>query len=235
MAAEIINADASSTEACQDYLKAIYSLAGRNHGEPVSTSSLAERLDVSPAAVTAMLKRLSDADLISYEPYHGADLTKRGERAALEVLRHHRLLECYLADVLGMPWDRVHAEAEVLEHHISEELEDLIAAALDDPSRDPHGDPIPSADLVIDEGHTRSLTELGVGEEAVFVRVSDSDPGMLRHLADRGIAPDDRLEVVAREPYGGPLTVRIDGIEHPLGTELVAAIRVETTGSGVSP
>lgn len=215
-------------EALQDYAKAIYAIQLRT-GDPVSTSALAERLAVSPGAVTAMLKRLADAGLVTYEPYHGVELTADGDRVALEVIRHHRLLEAYLAEALGMPWDQVHAEAEVLEHYISEELETLIAKALDDPSHDPHGDPIPSADLKLAEDTSLPLSRLEVGEGALFVRVSDSDAGMLRYLADRGIAPGERLEVVGREPYGGPVLVRIGDETHPLGTELVAAMRVAPT------
>lgn len=220
------------SEALEDYAKAIYSLARRSGGDPVSTSSLAERLEVSPGAVTAMLKRLAEADLISYRPYHGAELTAAGERVALEVIRHHRLLESYLAEKLGMPWDRVHAEAEVLEHHISEELEELIAAALGDPERDPHGDPIPSAELELEEDRDPSLAELEPGERAIFVRISDADPGMLRFLADRGIAPGERIEVVEHQPYGGPTVVRCGGGTHLLGTELVAAMGVAPDAAG---
>ncbi len=212
-------------EALEDYAKAIYGLQAREPG-PVSTSALSVRLDVSPGAVTAMLKRLADQGLVRYEPYHGVELTAKGERLALEVIRHHRLLEAYLAEALGMPWDRVHAEAEVLEHYISEDLERLIADALGDPSHDPHCDPIPSAELEIAEDASVPLTLLEPGETAVFVRVSDSDAGMLRYLGERGIAPGDRLELVGREPYGGPVVVRIADRVHPLGTELAAAMRV---------
>src|SRR5919198_232790 len=131
-----------SSNAVQDYAKAIWSLAQRSE-EPVSTSALAARLDVSPASASAMVKRLESLGLASHEPYHGVELTATGERVALEVIRHHRLLELYLSEVLGVPWDRVHAEAEVLEHAISPELSERIAEKLGDPKRDPHGDPIP--------------------------------------------------------------------------------------------
>lgn len=218
-------------EALEDYAKAIHGLQRRAGGR-VSTSALAERLEVSPGAVTAMIKRLDAAGLVDYEPYHGVELTPRGERVALEVIRHHRLLESYLSEALGMPWDRVHAEAEVLEHYISEELEALIAAALGDPSRDPHGDPIPSADLELADDPSVPLSDLRPGDSAIFVRVSDSDAGMLRYLDERGISPGDLIEMVGREPYGGPVMVRIGGVEHPLGSELVAAIRVSPEGTG---
>jgi DtxR family Mn-dependent transcriptional regulator len=212
-------------EAIEDYAKAIYVLAGAGEGS-VTTSSLAARLGVAPGTVTAMLKRLARLGVIDYQPYRGVELTAAGERVALEVIRHHRLLEAYLNDALGMPWDQVHDEAEVLEHYISEELETLIADRLGDPSHDPHGDPIPSAELVIQEDTSLPLSRLEPGRRAVFVRVSDSDDGMLRYLADRGIAPGDRLEIVGTEPYGGPVQVRIGDRVHALGAELVAAMRV---------
>lgn len=215
-----------SSEALEDYAKAIYSLHRQGEGDAVSTSALAERLSVSPGAVTAMLKKLAEGGLASYEPYRGVTLTEAGERVALEVIRHHRLLEAYLAEALGMPWDQVHAEAEVLEHYISEELEALIASALGHPSTDPHGDPIPSEALVIADDHSLPLDGLEPGQSAVFVRVSDSDPGMLRYLGERGIAPGDRLTVRSHEPYGGPVIVEVGGQDHPLGRELVAAMRV---------
>jgi DtxR family Mn-dependent transcriptional regulator len=213
------------TEALEDYVKAIYGLERRGGGS-VSTSALAERLEVSPGAVTAMLKRLDEQGLVSYEPYRGVELSETGEKVALEVIRHHRLLEAYLTEALGMPWDRVHDEAEVLEHYISEDLEALIAKALGDPSFDPHGDPIPSADLEIADDESIPLARLESGQTAIFVRVSDSDAGMLRYLADRGIAPGDRLEHLGSEPYGGPVMVRIGRQTHPLGSDLVAAMRV---------
>ena len=212
------------SEAIEDYAKAIHALAGRSDG-PVGTSALAERLGVSPGTVTAMLKRMAALGLVSHEPYHGVELTADGERMALEVIRHHRLLEAFLAEQLGMPWDRVHDEAEVLEHYISEELEELIAAALGDPERDPHGDPIPTADGEIDETPTQPLSELKPGARGVFVRVSDSDPDMLRYLAERGIAPGDRFVVIGREPFEGPLTVRFGDRDHVLGGALTHAMR----------
>jgi len=218
-------------EAVEDYVKAIYALAPTGEGS-VSTSSLAARLGVVPGTVTAMLKRLDKLGLVEYEPYRGVELTGAGERVALEVMRHHRLIEAYLTDALGMPWDQVHDEAEVLEHHISEELETLIATSLGDPSHDPHGDPIPSVDLVIPEDTSLPLSRLERGRSAVFVRVSDSDDGMLRYLAEQGIAPGDRLEVVGTEPYGGPVQVRIGDRVHPLGAELVAAMRVADDEAG---
>jgi DtxR family transcriptional regulator, Mn-dependent transcriptional regulator len=219
------------SEAIEDYAKAIYALQRRASGqEGVSTNDLAERLGVTPASVSAMLKKLADRGLAVHERYRGVVLTPEGERVALEILRHHRLLELYLAEHLGVPWDRVHEEAEALEHVISEDLEARIAAKLGNPTHDPHGDPIPSADLVMEEGDTRSLAELEPGARGRFVRISDSDPAMLRYLDERGVRLGDALEVLDRQPFGGPLTVRFGDAEHVLGGGLAAAMRVELDG-----
>jgi DtxR family transcriptional regulator, Mn-dependent transcriptional regulator len=212
------------SNAVQDYAKAIWSLAQRST-DAVSTSALAERLDVSAASASATVKRLEVMGLVQRQPYHGVRLTPAGERVALAVIRHHRLLELYLAEALGMSWDRVHEEAEVLEHAISPELSELIAAKLGNPTHDPHGDPIPTVEGEIDEAPTRPLADLEPGDSGVFVRVSDSDPDMLRYLADRGIAPGDRFEVLEREPFEGPLTVQFAGDSHVLGGALTRAMR----------
>ncbi len=212
--------------AVEDYAKAIYALEQRADGTPVTTTALAERLGVTPGSASAMVRRLDELGLVTHEPYHGVALTDGGRRVALEVLRHHRLLELLLAE-LGVPWDRVHDEAEVLEHHISEELEALIAARLGNPTHDPHGDPIPTADLVIDEGETVALDGLIGGDRGRFVRVSDADPAMLRYLAERGIAPGDTLEVLEKQPFDGPVTARFGSVTHVLGGALAAAMRVE--------
>jgi DtxR family Mn-dependent transcriptional regulator len=214
------------TPAVEDYAKAIYALEQRVGGA-VSTNALAERLEVTPASASGMVRRLGELGLVTHVPYRGVQLTARGARVALEVLRHHRLLELYLATSLGVPWDRVHDEAEVLEHVLSEELEELIAAKLGHPTRDPHGDPIPSADLVIDEQPTERLADQLPGAAGRFVRVSDADPAMLRYLADRGIAPGDGFEVVDRQPFDGPVFVRFGDEMHVLGGALAAAMRVE--------
>src|ERR671932_2219610 len=192
------------SNAVEDYAKAIYVLETRGD-EPVSTNALADRLGVTPGSVSAMLRKLAELELVTHQPYHGVRLTAAGRRLALEVIRHHRLLELFLAEVLEVPWDRVHAEAEVLEHVLSSELEQTIAAKLGDPTHDPHGDPIPSADFRVEERDTRRLDDLEVGDRARFVRISDSDPAMLRYLAERGIRPGERLELVERQPFGGPL------------------------------
>jgi DtxR family transcriptional regulator, Mn-dependent transcriptional regulator len=221
---------APASEAVEDYVKAIYGL--ERHGEgPITTSALAERLAVAPSSVTAMLKRLDELGLVRYEPYHGVTLTSTGERVALEVIRHHRLIESFLAEALEMPWDRVHDEAEVLEHYISEDLERRIARKLGDPALDPHGDPIPSPELDLAADRTTALARLAPGQVATFARVSDSDPEMLRYLADRGIRPGVQLEVTGTQPFGGPLFVTVSGSEHALGGELAEKMRVEIEGS----
>jgi DtxR family transcriptional regulator, Mn-dependent transcriptional regulator len=215
----------------EDYCKAIFTLESRAE-EPVSTNALAERLQITPGSVSAMLRKLGELHLIAHLPYRGVRLTAEGRKVALEVIRHHRLLELFLAEALEMPWDRVHAEAEVLEHVISEELEQLIAIKLGHPTLDPHGDPIPSADLELSEPDTRSLDSLREGDAAVFVRVSDADPEMLRYLSERGISPGVHLRVRERQPFGGPLLVRFaDGAgEHAIGGQLAHAMRVQLEG-----
>jgi DtxR family Mn-dependent transcriptional regulator len=212
--------------AVEDYAKAIYALERRSDGA-VATNDLAERIGVTPASASAMVKKLAEGDLVEHVPYKGVRLTPAGQRIALEVLRHHRLLELYLAQHLGVPWDRVHEEAEALEHVISEDLEARIAAKLGHPTHDPHGDPIPAADLTIDDGSTRGLDSLGAGESGRFSRVSDSNPEMLRYLESRGIGLGSDLQVVDRQPFDGPMTIRIAGDDHVLGGELLRAMRVE--------
>lgn len=211
----------------EDYAKAIYALEQRGDGAAVTTTALAERLSVAPASATAMVKRLAEQDLVTHEPYHGVRLTERGRRVALEVIRHHRLLERYLTEELGVPWDRVHEEAEVLEHVLSEELEALIAAKLGHPTTDPHGDPIPTVELEIREPETVSVEDLQPGDRGVFVRISDSDPAMLRHLQECGIALGQSFTVVDRQPFGGSLLVRFEGAREPqvLGIGLARAMR----------
>jgi len=211
------------TAAVEDYVKAIYTLEAQGGA---TTTALAERLEVRPASVSGMLPKLTELGLVVHEPYHGVRLTDRGKRVALEVVRHHRLLELFLVESLGMTWDEVHAEAEVLEHVISEELEELIAAKLGDPEFDPHGDPIPSRELTVPDDASRTLYALEPGDRATFVRVSDSDPAMLRYLSERGIAPGAAVEMIERQPFDGPVSVRVTGREHVLGAVLARAMRV---------
>jgi DtxR family transcriptional regulator, Mn-dependent transcriptional regulator len=219
--------DSSSvSSAVEDYAKAIYALQAR-HEQPVATTALAERLGVTPASASGMVKRLDELGLVEHQPYRGVTLTESGRRLALEVMRHHRLLELYLVETLGVPWDRVHAEAEVLEHVLSEELEELISQKLGNPTHDPHGDPIPTRELTVDEGSTLALQALATGDRARFTRVSDSDPDMLRFLSDRGIRPGDELHVVDKQPFDGPLFVQVGEAVHVLGGQLASAMRVE--------
>ena len=217
------------TPAVEDYAKAIFSLESRG-AEPVSTNALADRLGITSGSVSAMLRRLDELGLITHLPYRGVRLTDDGRRIALEVIRHHRLLESYLAEALGMPWDRVHAEAEVLEHVLSDDLEALIAAKLGHPTVDPHGDPIPTADLELEEPPTHCMESMQPGDEGLFVRVSDSDPEMLRYLADCGISPGERFSVRERQPFGGPLFVVFGEREHAIGGTLAEAMRVQLDG-----
>jgi DtxR family Mn-dependent transcriptional regulator len=218
------------TSAVEDYAKAIYALERRTDDGAgyVSTNALAERLGVSAASASAMVKRLDGVGLVSHVPYHGVRLTPQGTRLALEVLRTHRLLETYLAVHLGVPWDRVHEEAEVLEHVLSDDIAERMAAKLGNPTHDPHGDPIPTRDGHIDERPTVSMADLDVGACGLFVRVSDADPEMLRYLSDRGIAPTQAFEIVDRQPFGGPVFARFTGPDvHVLGGALAQAMRVD--------
>lgn len=219
-----------NSAAVEDYAKAIYALSPRADG-PVTTTALAERLGISPASVTAMLKRMAEMGLVSYQPYHGVTLTSSGERVALEVIRHHRLIESYLAEALGVPWDQVHREAEVLEHYISEDLEERMAVALGDPTRDPHGDPIPDRELELSKETGVALVELEAGREGVFGRVSDSDPEMLRYLDARNIKPGTQVRVNGRQPFGGPMLVDFAGTEHAIGDELARRMLIDTAAA----
>ncbi|MBD0329317.1 MAG: metal-dependent transcriptional regulator [Thermoleophilia bacterium] len=210
-------------EAAEDYLKAIWKLRGEGR---VTTSALASELGVSAASATGMLKKLAGLRLIEYEPYRGAALTVAGERVALEVVRHHRLLELYLTEALGLGWDEVHAEAERLEHHLSEELEAKIDEALGFPSRDPHGDPIPSVALELEGDEARPLADVEAGATVRVSSVPDEDAELLRYLGERELVPGRRVSVVASEPFEGPLTVTIAGEQQVLGRELARKVLV---------
>jgi len=213
------------SSAVEDYVKAIYSLT-RRPAATATTTELAERLGLSAGSVSTMVKRLDEAGLVDHVPYQGVQLTAEGERLALGVIRRHRLLEAFLVSALDIPWDEVHGYAEELEHAASDELIEVIAEKLGDPSADPHGDPIPSRDLAIDEGATDSLANLAPGARATLVRVSDSDPAVLRHLGEQGIGIGDELEMVGRQPFEGPFEVRIGDRDHSLSPILARAIRV---------
>ena len=212
------------TNAVEDYLKAVYALA--TEGKRATTSALAERMGVSAPSATAMMKRLAELGLVERAPYRGVVLTDRGRLCALEVLRHHRLLELYLADSLGMSLDEVHAEADRLEHVLSEALEARIDAALGYPTHDPHGDPIPDRALHIADGTSRSLADLDPGETAIVARVPDGDPGLLRYLAEIALVPGQPLELTRSAPFGGPVTVRTGSGEHAIARELAASVRI---------
>lgn len=220
------------SETIQNYLKIIYELQAA-HG-PVSTSAVAERMGVAAASATAMLKRLAAMKLLRHSPYQGVTLTRAGERIALEVIRHHRLLELYLAQVLGYSWDMVHDEAEKLEHAISEEFEERIDAQLGRPSRDPHGHPIPSKEGVIEDPGRQRLADLEPGAIGVVRRVSDRDAGMLRYLATLGLTPDVAFEVVGKAPFEGPLTLRIGAAERVVGREVARSVFVSPTASAAA-
>ena len=212
------------SETAQDYLKEIYKLqteAGR-----AATSAIAERLGVAPPSVTAMLKKLAALGLVEHEPYRGAQLTRTGEKAAIEVIRHHRLLEVYLSETLGLAIEDVHAEAERLEHALSEELEARIDESLGYPTHDPHGDPIPDAKLNLERSTVRPLAELQPGERATIRRVPDEDPALLRYLSGLALLPGKAVKLVGCAPFGGPVTVMAEGAEHAISRELAGQIGV---------
>ena len=210
------------TVAVQDYLKAIYVLESSD--ERVTTSALARRMGVSAPSATAMTKRLDELGLVERLPYRGVALTDEGRRGALEVVRHHRLLERYLVDRLGLSLDEVHAEAELLEHALSEELEAKIDAELGFPTHDPHGDPIPDSQLRLVHGESRSLLDLEPGARGSVARVPDGDSELLRYLGELGIVPDASVEMLAHAPFGGPVTVRTSSGEHAISRELADRI-----------
>ena len=212
------------SEAIQDYLKEIYKLSAS--GERATTSAIAKRLGVAPSSATSMLKKLSALGLAEHAPYRGAELTPAGQRIALEVIRHHRLLEQYLAETLGLGIDAVHAEADRLEHVLSEELERRIDEALGFPTHDPHGHPIPTAELELDGSTLRSLEALEPGEEAVVRRVPDGDAEVLRYLAELALLPGRRVRRGPSEPFGGPVRVSVDDREHAISRELAGQIGV---------
>ncbi len=208
----------------ENYLKTIYQLGA--DGKPVTTTALAEALDISAASATNMIKKLATMKLARHLPYRGVELTKSGQKIALEVIRHHRLVETFLADALGVPWDRVHAEAEKIEHVISEDLEERIADFLGDPTLDPHGDPIPSKSGAIVATIRKSLADLAPGERATIQRVSAQDPARLRYLYDLGLVPQATVEFVEQAPFDGPVRVRVESEEHALDHDLAQQIWV---------
>jgi len=212
------------SDAAQDYLREIYALQDR--AERVTTSSLARRMDVAPSSATAMIKKLAQLGLVEHTPYRGVRLTPTGELLALELLRHHRLLELYLANVFGFGIDAVHAEADRLEHVLSEALEARIDASLGSPTHDPHGDPIPDGTLKVEPARLRPLTTLQVGDEANVARIPDGDADLLRYLADIKLVPGQPVKLVHAAPFDGPLTVLVGGRRVAIANELAARIGV---------
>ncbi|MEO5509425.1 MAG: metal-dependent transcriptional regulator [Longimicrobiales bacterium] len=213
-----------TSPAVEDYLKAIYQLS--REGESASTSAIADQLGIAAGSVTGMLKRLAEQGLVEHTRYYGARLTARGTHTAVRTIRRHRILEAFLVHVLGYPWDRVHAEAEQLEHSASEELIDRMAKALGEPVADPHGAPIPTAAGVFEDVHLPSLAEIPVGSAVLLRQVPDDDPAELRYFAELGLIPGAQLEILDRAPFNGPLRLRVAGTECVVGAEIAAKIQV---------
>lgn len=221
------------TEPVEDYLKAIYELE-RRHGA-AATTDVAQVLQVAPASVTGMIRRLAQQGYLDHVPYKGVQLTPLGRRAALRTIRRHRILETYLTRVLGYPWDRVHDEAERLEHAASDDLIACLAAAMGNPTEDPHGAPIPTVDGEVDERAHRTLADLAVGETARMVRVvSDKDSSFLRYLAEIALQPGAEVTIVSRAPFDGPITLRIGMAEPVVGPNLAARVLVDDVRSSRS-
>lgn len=216
--------DKAPSEAIQHYLREIYRL--EESGARATTTSVAEAMEVSAASASVMLKRLASLQLVEHRPYRGVALTEEGRRAALEVIRHHRLLEQYLAETLGVPLDRVHAEADRLEHALSEELEERIDRFLGHPTHDPHGHPIPDADLNVAVAERRTLLDLEPGQRAVIGEVPDGRPDVLRYLSDLGLVPGRSVQLEERAPFGGPLTLQLGGKRRAISRELAAAVGI---------
>ena len=212
------------TNAIQDYVKAIYKLSAND--ENVTTNSIADRLHVSQASVTGMIKKLHEIKLIRHKPYQGVELTEGGKKVALEIIRHHRLIELYLAEAMGYSWDQVHEEAEKLEHVISEQFEEKMAQFLGDPTVDPHGAPIPTKEGTVEERDLKPLTLSEAGQKVRVKQVSDKDPDMLRYLGKLGIYPGVIVDVVEKVPFEGPILVQVGKSQHHLGQLLTDKILV---------
>jgi DtxR family Mn-dependent transcriptional regulator len=222
VSAQKLEALEALTAPVEDYLKAIYAI-GKGTGA-AATNEIAQRLALAPASVSGMVRRLADQGLLAYERYHGVKLTESGRRAALRTLRRHRVIEAYLSQALGYPWDRVHEEAERLEHAASEELVDRMAVTIGEPEVDPHGAPIPTRDGAVDETEYVSLADLPIGVSGVVMRVTDEDPEMLRYLGDLSVVPGKRVTVKGRAPYGGPITLAVGRQELSIGPALAAHV-----------
>lgn len=218
--------DALNHQAIEDYLKTIYTLAEVE--SPVSTSRVAEARQVKAGSVTNMLQRLAKLNLVNYEKHYGVTLTKAGEKIALEVLRHHRLIELYLIEALGFSWDEVHEQADILEHVISEKLEERIAAALGHPNFDPHGDPIPGKDGTIVSLDYQPLSTLAVGESAIVARIVEDNSELLRYLAGLGLIPGTTIRVLDIAPFDGPITIDVEGTNKVVGLPVAQEVLVTT-------
>ncbi|MEB3221246.1 MAG: metal-dependent transcriptional regulator [Candidatus Sericytochromatia bacterium] len=216
-----------TSPAIQDYIKAIFKL--EDGGEVPSTTAIAEKLGFAPASVSGMLKKLARAGWLTHHPYQGVQLTEPGRRLALELIRHHRLIELYLIKALGYTWDEVDAEAERLEHVISEAMEDRMAAFLKEPTEDPHGDPIPARDGSMPSVRWTPLSAIAPGQAVRIRRVKDSDPALLRYLGGLGMYPHAVLDVLERAPFDGPLTIRVQpgDARHALGSHVTDSVFVE--------
>ncbi|MEX0770634.1 MAG: metal-dependent transcriptional regulator [Balneolaceae bacterium] len=214
------------SQAVEDYLKTIYRLELESKGEGVSTTKIANLMKVSSASVTNMIKRLAKLGMVRYESYYGTTLTDSGRKIALEIIRHHRLLELYLKEIMGYSWDQVHDEAENLEHHISEQFEDKIAELLDHPTHDPHGDPIPTKEGVIPEIASRPLTEVRESKDYLLGRVKNQDPELLRYLDDIGLIPGVRIKVLEKAPLKGPVTIEVEGESTAIGYDVATHLYV---------
>lgn len=212
------------SQAVEDYLKTIYTLEAEGIG--ASTTKIADALEVSSASATNMVKRLSKMGLVDYESYKGARLSETGEKIALEIIRHHRLLELYLLEIMGYSWDEVHDEAEKLEHHISEQFEDKIAKLLDDPTHDPHGDPIPTKEGLIPEIDANPLIEAEADREYIVSRVKDQNPELLRYLEKIGLLPGMKIKIKEKAPFKGPITLLIENKEQVIGNDVARNIFV---------
>lgn len=217
------------TAPVEDYLKVIYEIERR--AGAAGTNDIAQQLSIAPASVSGMVRRLADQGLLEHERYRGVRLTESGRRVALRTLRRHRVIEAYLMHALGYPWDRVHDEAEHLEHAASDELIDRMAAAIGEPSTDPHGAPIPTRWGEIDEGpHLATISELVPGDRCRVVRVSDDDAPRLRYLGEVGLIPGAEVELLSRAPFGGPLVLLVDGVERAIGPSLASNVMIEAPG-----
>lgn len=219
------------THAMEDYLKAIY-LLQKGGEEKVPTSVIAQQMNVSAASVTGMIRKLASLELLNHNSYHGVKLTEGGEKIAQEVIRHHRLLELYLVEVMGFTWDKVHHEADKLEHVISEEFEEKMAEALGHPTIDPHGHTIPTKNGDLKEVSYEILAEVDSGSFVTVRQVNDNLPEMLRYLAGLGLVPGTDVQVVTKAPFNGPLCLKIDGCEHHVGREVARNVFVEVSGKG---